>query len=164
MNFRTLVFRFLSWTRYYWLAQGNMYLHSPFIFELYENTIGEKKHGMKEDFPQLFQNSPFLKPTQIERSNYGAVKKSESVSINKLVNSVSISKKYGEWIYNMVRFYNPNCVLETGTCLGIGTAYLASGKPSANVYSIDAHKPYLELASTLRLANETSPLSRCLHS
>jgi predicted O-methyltransferase YrrM len=54
--------------------------------------------------------------------------------------------KYGRLLHNIVSFLKPEIVIELGTCLGIGTMYLASGSEHASIYSIEGSLSLHELA------------------
>lgn len=66
---------------------------------------------------------------EIKMSDYGAGSRrnaTNSRKINEIAKNASIDKKYGQLLAKIVAHYNLEQILELGTSLGIGTAYLAA--------------------------------------
>ena len=66
---------------------------------------------------------------EIKISDYGAGSRrnaTNSRKINEIAKNASVDKKYGQLLAKLVAHYNLEQILELGTSLGIGTAYLAA--------------------------------------
>ncbi len=74
-------------------------------------------------------------PVQIE--DFGA-KKGTTSSLSYLAKNVAIQPKYGKVLHHFLKFNEATYVLELGTSLGFGTAYMATAKPGIELTSIDA--------------------------
>ncbi|MCQ2251525.1 MAG: class I SAM-dependent methyltransferase [Bacteroidales bacterium] len=59
-------------------------------------------------------------------------------AVSDIAKSSSSYGKYGQLLQRMSAFLKPQSILELGTSLGIGTLYLASGNPDANVITVEA--------------------------
>jgi predicted O-methyltransferase YrrM len=58
-------------------------------------------------------------------------------TISSICRNTSKSKKLALLLHRMVKKYKPSTVLELGTSLGISTAYLATGNPSAKIITCE---------------------------
>lgn len=47
------------------------------------------------------------------------------------------NKKYGQLLFRLVNHFQPETILDLGTCLGITTLYLSKGNPFAKIVSIE---------------------------
>lgn len=107
-------------------------LHSPSLFNLY-NAL--KNKGEKEDFSTIaaLRQSLLHNEQNLLLEDFGAGSKSLSAktrSIAQIAKTSLISPKYGKIIARLTRYIHAKNVVELGTCLGLGTLYLAEGMPS----------------------------------
>jgi predicted O-methyltransferase YrrM len=61
-------------------------------------------------------------------------------SISDIARFSSTSPKYGRLLQNIVAYLKPATVIELGTCLGLGTLYMASAAKDTKVYTIEGSK------------------------
>lgn len=61
------------------------------------------------------------------------------------VNSVK-SKKYGQLLFRMVKYYKPQHILELGTSLGVTTSYLSFGNPDAKIITLEGAESLVTIA------------------
>jgi predicted O-methyltransferase YrrM len=59
------------------------------------------------------------------------------VRVKDIVRHSSVSKKYGEFLFRLVRHYKPASLLELGTSLGISTIYLGLAAPESRIITIE---------------------------
>jgi predicted O-methyltransferase YrrM len=50
----------------------------------------------------------------------------KKIIISNLYKNTSISEKYGEFLYRIIKLFKPKLCLELGTCLGVSSAYIKS--------------------------------------
>src|SRR6266536_4840405 len=58
-------------------------------------------------------------------------------SVSSIVKSAVKSKKYSQLLYRIVKYYQPNTVVDLGTSLGITTSYLSLAKPDATIFTLE---------------------------
>lgn len=117
---------------YFFKSNRNLESFSPFVqkfkSEVLETPI-PKSLGFKIEKLKLFYKNESKK---IRFEDYGAGSKSKKqkdfLNTKDLVKNVAIPDKYGKVLYNLSELVKAKNVLELGTSLGIGSAYLASGK------------------------------------
>ena len=66
--------------------------------------------------------------------------------ISRIANISSTTPKYGNLYYRIANFLKPEIVIELGTCLGLGTMYLASGNETSKVFTIEGSTSLIQLA------------------
>lgn len=146
-----MIYRIHTFLSYLINGKTKYRLHSPFVFDFVKNTIADtRKYYAFNDILEV-KKSTKRKNKKIEITDLGAgsdgkIKKERS--INAIVNQSAITKKYGELIFKIVKHYQPNTILELGTCVGIGTLYMASANSNATVYTIEGDPNIAKIAQT----------------
>lgn len=115
---------------FYWNSKNEHGVHSPFVFNLVTKCFYDRnKHPeyklLKEYRKALLQNK-----TEIEVTDFGAgsrVFKSNIRKISDIAKNAGISKKRAELLFRIVRYFQPENILEIGTSLGLATSALALG-------------------------------------
>lgn len=74
------------------------------------------------------------------------VNNSKKRTVASICRNTSKSKKLALLLHRMVRKYQPEAVLELGTSLGISTAYLATGNPSAKIITCEGSPSVAKIA------------------
>jgi len=111
-------------------------MHSPFVFDFIINVMNDKSvypdYKKNENIrQQLLQNK-----NTIEVEDFGAgsgVIKTNTRRIDKIAASSLKPKKYAQLLYRIIKYYQPQQILEIGTSLGITTAYLATANSNSLV-------------------------------
>lgn len=116
-------------------------LHSPFVFELvslYRN---------KSDFRAIEAKRKELRNSKeiIEFNDFGTGKK-RIRKITDITQTDAISKKYGKLLACLAIHTKAKSILELGTSVGLGTAYLA--QTGASVISIEGDAAVAQLANS----------------
>jgi predicted O-methyltransferase YrrM len=137
--------RVYHYLRHRFGAQGNIRLHSPFVFEFYQQVLHDKRHYYAfkeiEDLRLGFIQSK----DQWEATDLGTGTK-EQRSLSNIARHVAAPPKLGQLLFRMVEHYRPAYILETGTSLGIGTRYMASPGQHKCLVSIEGDPQTLNIA------------------
>ena len=131
-------------------------VHSPFVFEFY-NEVLKKANSYEDEDIQRLRKKLKKDNSLIDITDLGAgsrKKKSNQRSLSELVKYSAISSKYGQLIGRMVEFYKMDYCLELGTSMGLGTAYMAANAKEvvtiegcSNIFA-QANKNFDALAQT----------------
>ena len=102
-------------------------VHSPFVFEFNEKVLNirPEKEALKE--VNAYRNFLRGNVQKLIVDDYGSGSqklKSRERSVNEIYKTASTNTRMGEILYQLIRFYDCRNILEIGTCLGIGTAYM----------------------------------------
>jgi predicted O-methyltransferase YrrM len=122
-----------SYLKFLWKSKNEHGVHSPFVFDLvtkcfYDKTIYPEYSVLKNYRKSLLENKNF-----IEVTDFGAgsrVFKSNKRQISKIAKTAGVSVKRAELLFRIVRYFQPNQILEIGTSLGLATSALSLGNSS----------------------------------
>ena len=136
-------------------------LHSPFIYSLYENVIGNEKQYYFFLNAEILRNELLGMNTEIEKLELGTGShQNKLVKISSIAKTSLKSSREAQMIFKLVNYLQPKNVLEIGTSLGLTTSYIAAANSSANVLTIEGCPNTLDVAKSnfnkLRIKNITS--------
>jgi predicted O-methyltransferase YrrM len=83
---------------------------------------------------------------KVSINDMGATPGNKEKTISKIASMASVPDKYGKVLFNLIQYFSPRTIIELGTCLGIGTAYMASANATSKIISIEGSKNLSELA------------------
>jgi len=129
-------------------AKGKQGLHSPHVFQFY-NTVVKFKDSIQTRVPDELYKYIRRDRTVLPESLFGAGSKQQrkTISAQQLLRRSSTNLRWGRFLFQMSKFYGGNIILELGTNIGSGSAYLASGNSEANIFSFDGEIDYLTYAA-----------------
>lgn len=115
-------------------------VHSPFVYAFVEDVLTDTKSY--DDFRdierlrrQLLEGKEFIPVADWGAgSSYGS---SADRRVSDIARRAAKSPRLAQLLYRIARYFQPQHILELGTSLGISTAYLAKGCPSARVITIE---------------------------
>jgi predicted O-methyltransferase YrrM len=126
--------------RYYASARTVYDAHSPFFYNFIKEVLDtEKVYYVHEDIENLRQKLSRINK-EVEFKELGAGSKIDNSThrnVKDIARNSATSSKDGKILFNLVIGQQPETILELGTSLGIGTAYLASAAKSAQVFTIE---------------------------
>ncbi len=127
----------------FWIkSQNNLYVHSPFVFSFYNEVLKRRNSSAKiaKLIDYYIRNKEIVK-----KHDLGAGSAQKNELICDIFKHVSIPDKYGQVLSNIVEKYGSKNILELGTSLGMGTAYLSINENS-RVISLDGNPHVLAVA------------------
>lgn len=83
--------------------------------------------------------------TDLGAGSNGNIQKERSIA--SIVDKSAIKKKYGKLLFRIANYYKPQYILELGTCVGIGTMYLAAGNTKNKVVTIEGDPAIAKIAT-----------------
>lgn len=144
MLLEKLRFRFLSYIKFYWHAQSNLYIHSPFVFSLSSEIKKEWSH--KETMTYIYRER-----LAGDRSKFNYTREDTDMvtTVSKRYRQTSISSRYGQILTALARHLHVHSFIELGTSMGVSTAYIASAASIQKGISIDANSQAINIAKNL---------------
>ena len=133
--------------------------HSPFVFEFITKVLNDRTAYPEYIKVETLRNDLLNDKTVLNVEDFGAgssVSKPGQRTIASIARSAAKSKKMGQLLFRMIKFYQPPAILELGTSLGITTSYLALAKPDVKVVTMEGSK---EIASAARKNFESLSLT-----
>lgn len=121
-------------------AKNEHGVHSPFVFDLvtkcfYDTTDYPEYKVLKNYRKSLLENK-----NTIEVTDFGAgsrVFKSNTREVAKIAQTAGITSKNAELLFRIVRYFQPEQILEIGTSLGLATSALTIGNPKAKITTLE---------------------------
>lgn len=116
-------------------------LHSPFVYQFYTTVYRPRRDAfvypgkLEQHYTQLAKSRQ-----TIDIQDFGAGSRTGSSNrrhIGHLVRHSACGQQKGRLLYRLVQSFAPQTILETGTCVGMGTAYLAAARPQAQIHTIE---------------------------
>lgn len=146
-----MLFKFITFLRYFWKSRNAHGLHSPFVFKLYTKGLKSKPPGNNEllYLVNQYKDSLCKDKSVIDVADFGAgsrVFKGNVREIRKIAIIAGISGKNGQLLMNLIHYLKPNKILEIGTSLGISTAYMALAAPDAQIVTLEGCKETARVA------------------
>lgn len=155
--------KILGWLKYRRDSLTKFGVHSPFVFSFINRTLEdhqpEAAYRRVESVYQQWKHSK----TMIHRNDLGSSGNTgERLTVGAIVSKQAVRRKYGRLLYRLAKAYGGSHILELGTSVGMGTAYLTAGNPESIITSIEgcsqtqgiaASHPSLQLNQQVRLMN-----------
>ncbi len=156
-------------------ARTKYYIHSPFVYDFCESVLSDRRRFYAFADIIGLRSHLELDTREIAITDYGAgssFNKSSTRKIQDLNQKVSTPDRDGKLLFRIVDRYKPQNVLELGTCLGVGTMYLARAC-AGKVWTIEGSENLADLAAAnfdmmqqenivQRVGSFESQLSPCL--
>lgn len=142
-----LTHHFKKLIKYAVKGKSRFYLHSPFIYNLSEEVLNDKRRFYAFEDIQKLRESLLSRTDSIEVHDFGAGKKALSnKKVADITKKTSIAPRYGKLIFRFINHFKPKNMLELGTSLGISTAYQALANPEKKMLSIEGCPNVAKLA------------------
>jgi predicted O-methyltransferase YrrM len=147
-----LQFQIQAWIQYQLRATGKHGIHSPFVYQLYEQAIlpglisspeTGKIEGLRK---QLLKDSRILAVEDFGAGLGGKEIPKINRPISKIAGSSARGLKFGSLLFRLSQFLKPHSILEMGTNLGLSTLYLSKGNPNAQLMTLEGSKAIGEVA------------------
>jgi len=115
-------------------------VHSPFVYQLVDEVIYDFR--AKADYATIEQLRAVLKQDQrtITITDLGAgshVNNNKQKAVKTLAKNALKPPHLAQLIYRLANRFQPNNVVELGTCLGLTTAYLSAAVPNAALTTME---------------------------
>jgi len=123
----------LSYLKFLWNSKNQHGIHSPFVFDLVTKCFYDKKKYSEYEILKSYRKSLLNNHTTIEVTDFGAgsrVFKSNRRKVSDIAKNAGISPKRATLLFRIVRYFQPESILEIGTSLGLATAALYLGNTS----------------------------------
>lgn len=115
-------------------------MHSPFVYQFIREVLNDKKsYPAYQQWLQwrreLLSNQELMELQEMGAGSRTGEKKYRTVS--SLVNLASKPPRIAKLLFRMVKYYQPACILELGTSLGLSSAMFSLAKPDAIIHTIE---------------------------
>jgi len=129
----TFILRYL---KYLFKAKGRHSIHSPFVFDLYENCISKKSENISFDKIENQRQILLKDRSTIHIQDFGTGCNRNSC-VADVVKQSSKPSKQAQLLYQLALHFSPETIIELGTAAGISTMYMAAAYPEKKVITIE---------------------------
>lgn len=138
----------------FWFSASNAHgLHSPFVFQLYNEVIAsDKTYYCFGEIEELrWQLSSDKTPLVINDLGAGSkVMNSPERTIAQVVKTSVSKPNIAQLIFKLIDFFQPQTIFELGTCLGLTTLYMMEAMPSKSIiYTFEGSESLIETAKSI---------------
>jgi predicted O-methyltransferase YrrM len=131
-------------------SKGVHGVHSPFVYELSSNWMRNKQcfyawediEALRND---LLTQKRLIGVTDLGANGNGALKQ---LRLSEITHRTSLPSKYGQLLFQCALHMQAKTILELGTSVGIGTAYLSSANKEAQVYTLEGCPAITKIANS----------------
>ncbi|MEN9339679.1 MAG: hypothetical protein RIQ62_991, partial [Bacteroidota bacterium] len=137
---RSAFFMIWQYVRYRLRAYSAHGIHSPFVFSFVTEILQDKRTFYAFDALNDYRSILLADKQALPIVDFGAGSHRQQEAyrkVNEIARTAGRNKKMGELLFRMVNYFQPRHILELGTSLGMGTAYLAAARREAKVISIE---------------------------
>jgi predicted O-methyltransferase YrrM len=137
-------FRLKYFLNYQWRAKTKYYLHSPFVYQFYLNVLeGHDDENLKSI--RALRKELSTNHATVSVTDFGTGPNS-ALTISVLADIVAVRPKYGRLLYRLVKYFNPENILELGTSIGLSSAYMALANKHTAITSLEGSPSLIEVA------------------
>jgi len=115
-------------------------VHSPFVFDFITRVLNDKNEYKDYERVETLRQEMLEDRTVLTVEDYGAGPssgKSHRRSVSGIARTAVKPKKYAQLLYRIVKYYQPNTLIELGTSLGVTSSYLKLANNSSNFYTFE---------------------------
>jgi len=115
-------------------------VHSPFVFDLVTKCFYDTTKYPEYEVLKSYRKSLLENKNTIEVTDFGAgsrVFKSNTREISKIAQTAGITPKNAEFLFRIVRYFQPKSILEIGTSLGLATSALSLGNKNSDIITLE---------------------------
>lgn len=129
-----------KYLRYYFTAGNRHDVHSPFVFDLVEKVLRDKQQP--EAFREIEQlRKALLRSTEtLQVTDLGAgslTNAGRERRVSDITRHAAKPPKFGQLFYRLIRYFQPEYLLELGTSMGMSTSYMGKAAVGATVHTIE---------------------------
>jgi predicted O-methyltransferase YrrM len=140
------IHRIKEFLSYQQRAQTKYYIHSPFVYQFYLNILEGNASNNLQSITAL-RKRLLQTYDKVSINDMGAVPSNKEKIVSDLAARASVPEKYGKVLFCLVQYFSPRTIIELGTCLGIGAAYMAIAGPSTRIITIEGSRELSDRAS-----------------
>ena len=141
----------LDYLRHRWRARRWDSFHSPFLFKLFSYACDDTIRFPLFESIERCRHDLLNSSAYIRRSEFGAGSRMHENQVSQSVAGIArtaLSLPFQcRFMARLANFTSPEVVVEFGTSLGIATAYLSAGIPTAQIITIEGDPVVAEYAS-----------------
>ncbi|WP_206609814.1 O-methyltransferase [Paracnuella aquatica] len=125
-------------------------MHSPFVFQFILNVLHNGQGYAPPPFLEQQRKKLQRDKRMLHIEDFGAGSRTAATkhrTVAQLAATAVKPRKYSQMLHRLVRYYQPNTIVELGTSLGLTAAYLATANTKGTVYTIEGSGAVQQVAN-----------------
>lgn len=139
-------FRLKKFIQYQWSSKTKYYIHSPFVYQFYLNVLEGENSKELEAIAEL-RKQLRNDNSAIAITDFGTGKVANR-TLAHIEKHVAVRTRYGKLLYNLVRYFKPQHILELGTSIGLSSTYLAMANAEAKIITLEGAEALAQVAKS----------------
>lgn len=139
--------------KYYWDAQTIYSAHSPFVYHFMKEVLNTKHTAKDVDLIEAKRQELLSSNDEIAFIELGAGSSKGKNNEIRRISDVARNSLSGPWqcqvMYNLVKQYGIENILEIGTSLGLSTAYFAYANRNAKIITLEGNPSSVDIAKDI---------------
>jgi len=130
--------------------RGGHGIHSPFVYDLYTQSIDTKNKAAIFDRIEALRKALCKNQSLISKRDLGAGSRNSEnakITIGEIAKRSTVPPYMGRLLFRLVNYFKPDTIIELGTSLGVSASYLAAGYSKSRVISIEGDETLVKLAN-----------------
>jgi len=141
------IFRLRQFFKFYSAAVTKYQLHSPFVYELAETVLDDKRWYYAFRDVEMLRGKMLSSDIVLNIRDFGTGEDRKE-PLRKIVRRAASTTRQGRRLFRLANWANPHTMLELGTSVGIGSMYLISGAGAARMVSLEGCPETAHVART----------------
>ena len=137
MNKMKLLIRYF---KYLLTAKGKHTAHAPFFYTFITKVLNKKTEDKNCKAIKHLRHELCRSKELIQITDFGAgsrINNQKQREVRDVAKNSSKNAKFGQLLYRICQFFNPNTIVEIGTSLGISTCYLSIANQQSKVFTFE---------------------------
>ena len=149
-KFKDKIFPAIAYMNYRTHSLNAHGIHSPFVFDLYNNVISKKASIEGTDKIEEIRDGLLRKNSFIDVFDYGAASnnRAQMRRIKDIAHNSVSNKKKCELLYNLVTHFKPSNIIELGTSFGLTAMYMSLAAPNIIVNTVEGDSQTIAIANS----------------
>lgn len=140
----TFIFRYF---KFLFKSKGRHSIHSPFVYNLYENCILKKSDNVLFGKIENRRKELLKDKTTIHIQDFGTGDNRDK-NIADIVRHSSKPSKQTRLLFRLAQFTSPEIIIELGTAAGFSSMYLAAACPEKKVITVEGSPEIAAIAES----------------
>lgn len=129
-------FRVRQWIRFYRRAVTRYQVHSPFVFQLTEAVLEDRRFYYAFGEIEWIRRELLKSDAEADVVDFGTGKNRRR-RVSEITRNAASAASQGRMLFRLANWLAPRTILELGTSVGIGTMYLRAGNLLATMISLE---------------------------
>ena len=127
----------ISYIKYLFSSKTIFKVHSPFIFDLLKSALKDEKDIDVFAPVEQLRKEMLKTRTQINVNDLGTNMGLYRIKVKTIAGKSLKRPKYARLLYRLVKYFQPGCIIELGTSLGISASYQYLAMNQGNMITIE---------------------------